>query len=153
MPTLCRCTCVAHEEPAWRSAGAPSDSEAAKELVAQRLGLGDGAQPAVVHLLRVQLHAAVRELEPLLHDAGQLPDAAPLLACGKAVYGGSDVHQRGQSCLTGLMSRLVMQLVLLLSHLRLQSAASRGYTAGGKARLPGMGWGRTGWVGSPSELT
>ena len=63
---------------------APSHSKASEQLVAQRLRLGDGAQAAVVHLLRVQLYAAVGELEPLLHDAGQLPDAAALLTWQEA---------------------------------------------------------------------
>ncbi len=46
----------------------PPHSEAAEELVAQGLCLSDGAQATVVHLLCVQLHAALWELEPLLHD-------------------------------------------------------------------------------------
>ncbi len=61
----------------------PAHGEAAKQLVAQRLRLCDGAQSAVVDLLRVQLHAAFWEFEALLHHAGQLPDAAPLLACSQ----------------------------------------------------------------------
>ena len=40
--------------------------------------------PPADHLLCVQLHAAVREFEPLLHNAGQLPNAAALLACKAA---------------------------------------------------------------------
>jgi len=58
----------------------PPHGQAAQELVTQRLGLGDRAQAAGGHLLRVQLDRPVRELEPLLDGGRQLADAAPLLA-------------------------------------------------------------------------
>ena len=57
----------------------PADGEASEELVAERLGLGDGAEAAVNDLLSVQLNAVLREVEPLLDDGGKLPDPAALL--------------------------------------------------------------------------
>lgn len=60
---------------------APAHGQAAQQLVAQGLGLGDGAQTAVSDLLGVQLHALRGEVEALLDDGGQLADAAALLAC------------------------------------------------------------------------
>jgi hypothetical protein len=58
----------------------PADGEASEELVAERLGLGDGAEAAVDDLLGVELHAVLGEVEPLLYDGGELPDSAALLA-------------------------------------------------------------------------
>jgi len=57
----------------------PAHSKASKKLVSQRLGLGDSAQPPVVHLLGVQLHGAFRELETLLNHGSQLTNPATLL--------------------------------------------------------------------------
>ena len=59
----------------------PPNSQATQQLVPQALSLGDGAQAAVGHLLGVQLHGPLRELEALLHHAGQLTDAATLHTC------------------------------------------------------------------------
>jgi hypothetical protein len=68
----------------------PSDGEASKELVAKRLGLGD-----VVEVSSTPF--SIGEVEPLLHDGGELPNPAALLS--KHVLGarGTDddlrVHQ------------------------------------------------------------
>ena len=70
-----------HDEAQHAVAGA-TNGEASEELVAQGLCLCDCAEAAVGHLLRVQLHAALRKLEALLHHAGELADAAALLAWG-----------------------------------------------------------------------
>eukprot|EP00976_Prorocentrum_cordatum_P072880 1180876-Prorocentrum_minimum.AAC.3 len=59
---------------------APAHSETTDKLVAEGLSLGDGAQTTVGNLLGVQLHGALREVEPLLDDRGQLANAATLLA-------------------------------------------------------------------------
>ena len=62
----------------------PADSQAAQQLVAQRLGLGNGAQATVIDLLCIQLYTVSRELEALLDDGGQLTDATALFAYGTA---------------------------------------------------------------------
>jgi hypothetical protein len=66
---------------ATRPAHPPAHGQATQQLVAQGLSLGHGAQAAVGHLLGVQLHRVWGKLEALLHHAGQLADAAALLAC------------------------------------------------------------------------
>ena len=63
-----------------RRTHAPSNGETAEKLVSQRLALRDGAQPAVVHPFRVQLHRTFRHLEPALHERGQLTNASTLFA-------------------------------------------------------------------------
>lgn len=60
---------------------APANSQTAQQLVAQGLSLGNSAQTAVSDLLSVQLNAVSGEAEPLLHNGGQLADAAALLTC------------------------------------------------------------------------
>ena len=60
---------------------APPNSQATQQLVPQALSLGNGAQAAVGHLLGVQLHGPLGELEALLHHAGQLTNAATLHTC------------------------------------------------------------------------
>lgn len=68
----------------------PSDGEATEELVAEGLGLGDGAEAAVADLLGVELHSAVGEVESLLHHRRQLPDPATLLTEDALGAGGAD---------------------------------------------------------------
>ena len=58
----------------------PPDCESADELVPQRLGLGDGAQPPGGHLLGVELDGSLWEVEALLYDGRELADAPALLA-------------------------------------------------------------------------
>jgi hypothetical protein len=59
----------------------PADGEAFEELVAKILGLGDGVEAAIDDVLYVELHTTIlREVEPLLHDGGELTDPAALLA-------------------------------------------------------------------------
>ena len=58
----------------------PPDCETTDELVPQRLGLGDGAQPPGGHLLGVELYGSLGEVEALLHDGRELADAPALLA-------------------------------------------------------------------------
>ena len=60
---------------------APPNGQPAQQLVPQALSLGNGAQAAVGHLLCVQLHGPLGELEALLHHAGQLANAATLHTC------------------------------------------------------------------------
>lgn len=65
-----------------------ASSQATEELVADRLGLGDGAQGSVLDAFGVEFDVAVGEVEPLLDLGGQLSDALALLtedrlsACG-----------------------------------------------------------------------
>mmetsp|Transcript_421 Transcript_421/g.993 ORF Transcript_421/g.993 Transcript_421/m.993 type:complete len:202 (+) Transcript_421:20-625(+) len=70
---------VLHDE-AQHAVARTAHGEAAEQLVAEGLSLGDGAQTTVGHLLGVELHGALGEAEPLLHQRGQLADAAALLA-------------------------------------------------------------------------
>jgi len=56
-----------------------ADGEAVNKLELERLSLGDGAQTAVGNALSVQLDGALREVEPLLNDGGQLANATALL--------------------------------------------------------------------------
>ena len=58
----------------------PPDSETSDELVTEGLGLGNGAETAGGHLLCVELHGALGEVEPLLDDAGELSDPPALLS-------------------------------------------------------------------------
>lgn len=50
------------------------------EFVSERLGLGDGAQTTSRHLLGVELHRLLGDVEPLLNDGSQLTDSAALLS-------------------------------------------------------------------------
>merc|ERR1712224_522098 len=58
----------------------PADSEASEELEAESLSLGHGAKATVDDLLGVQLDGARGEVETLLHNGGQLANAAALLS-------------------------------------------------------------------------
>eukprot|EP01136_Pigoraptor_vietnamica_P011651 Opistho-1_new@50747 len=70
---------VLHDE-AENTVARTAHGEATEELVPERLALRDGAEAAVGDLLSVELHAAVGEVEALLHDRRELADAAALLA-------------------------------------------------------------------------
>jgi hypothetical protein len=72
----------------------PAHSKASEKLVTQRLGLGDGAQAPVVHLLGIELHSALGELEPLLHNGGELPDPASLLTYTPPIHQNSAPQDR-----------------------------------------------------------
>lgn len=78
-----------HDKPK-NTIASPSDSKSTEELVAEGLGLGDGAETAVVHLLRVELDAALREVEALLNHRSQFPDPPTLLAEDVLGAGGAD---------------------------------------------------------------
>ena len=52
----------------------PTDGQTTDKLVTERLGLSDGAETPGGHLLGVQLHGILGEVEPLLDHAGQLTD-------------------------------------------------------------------------------
>jgi hypothetical protein len=84
----------------------PADGEASEELVAKRLSLGDGAEAAVDDLLRVELHAILEEVEPLLHDGCELPDPATLLVEHVLGARGADDDLRAHPSHTDLNARL-----------------------------------------------
>jgi hypothetical protein len=135
-PPSRRDPCAGRARPA-----APAHGEAAQQLVAQRLGLRDGAQPAVGDLLGVQLHGVGRELEALLDDRGQLADAAALLACGAGR--GAD-SGRGRASAPGgarrLLGWLPVQQRQRLPWL-LRSAPLPPMRIGGPASAPGWSGG------------
>merc|ERR1711882_18020 len=54
--------------------------ETANELVPQGLGLSNSAKTSSLDLLGIQLNGSLWEVEPLLDDAGQLPDPPALLS-------------------------------------------------------------------------
>ena len=58
----------------------PTNSKPTKELVPQTLTLRNGRQPAVLHLLGVQLKRVFGELEAFLDEGGEFADSAALLA-------------------------------------------------------------------------
>ncbi|KAB8343274.1 hypothetical protein FH972_022862 [Carpinus fangiana] len=68
-----------HDEAQNTVAGA-AHGQAIEQLVAQRLALCDGGKTAVLDLGSVERHAVLWELETLLDQAGELADAAALLA-------------------------------------------------------------------------
>mmetsp|Transcript_15213 Transcript_15213/g.42884 ORF Transcript_15213/g.42884 Transcript_15213/m.42884 type:complete len:280 (-) Transcript_15213:156-995(-) len=78
-----------HHEPdhtvARTSHGQPS-----QQLELEGFGLGLGAEAAVLHALGVQLDGAIGEFESLLHDGGQLADAASVLSQHALGAGGAD---------------------------------------------------------------
>merc|ERR1719262_789918 len=78
-----------HDESEDTIAG-PPHGESTNELVAQRLGLSDGAQASGGDLLGVQLNVALGEVETLLHHRGQLADSASLLSEHILCPGGHD---------------------------------------------------------------
>lgn len=67
-----------------------ADSQTVEQLVAERLALGDGRQTTVLDLSGVEGDAVLRELEALLDQAGELADAATLLAKNLLGVGGAD---------------------------------------------------------------
>merc|ERR1712062_960459 len=78
-----------HDEPEDSIAG-PPDGQTSDQLVAERLGLSDGAQTTSGHLLSVQLNGTLGEVESLLNDAGQLTDPSALLSQHVLSAGGHD---------------------------------------------------------------
>jgi hypothetical protein len=70
--------------------GSPADWETSEQLVLERLGLSDGAQTTRGDLLGVELDGVVVKVEALLHDRGELADAAALLAQHLLGLGGQD---------------------------------------------------------------
>jgi hypothetical protein len=67
-----------------------ADGETVEELVAERLALGDGRQTAVLDLGGIEGDRVLGELEALLDQAGELADAAALLAENLLGVGGAD---------------------------------------------------------------
>lgn len=67
-----------------------TDSKTVEQLVAERLALGDGGQTTVLDLSGVEGDAVLGELEALLDQAGELADAATLLAENLLGVGGAD---------------------------------------------------------------
>merc|ERR1719291_258368 len=68
----------------------PPHGQTSDQLVTERLGLGNGAKSASGHLLGVELDSSLGEVEPLLDDAGQLPDPPALLSQNVLGPGGHD---------------------------------------------------------------
>lgn len=68
----------------------PSDGEATEKLVSKGLGLSNGAEPPVVNLLGIKLHAVFREIESLLNDGSQFPNPPPLLTENILCSSGAD---------------------------------------------------------------
>eukprot|EP00170_Pyropia_yezoensis_P001646 contig_7116_g1650 len=108
-----------HHKPEDTIAGA-AHSKATNQLVTQRLSLRNRAQAPVVHLLHIQLDGTLRELEPLLHNGGELTDPATLLAqhrlraCrtdNNLGADGGDAHLHARVALLGQLAR--QQLVEL----------------------------------------
>lgn len=58
----------------------PAYSKTTKKLVAEGFSLGYCTQASVVHLLRIQLHSILREVEPFLDNRCQLSNPPPLLS-------------------------------------------------------------------------
>mmetsp|Transcript_12637 Transcript_12637/g.40697 ORF Transcript_12637/g.40697 Transcript_12637/m.40697 type:complete len:267 (+) Transcript_12637:389-1189(+) len=69
-----------------------ADRKATDEFEAQRLALRHCAKAAVGNLLCVQLHRILREVPALLHDRGELTDAAALLSKNILRAGRTDDH-------------------------------------------------------------
>lgn len=67
-----------------------TNSQTVQQLVAERLALGDGGQTTVLDLGGVEGDAVLGELEALLDQAGELADAATLLAENLLGVGGTD---------------------------------------------------------------
>ena len=68
-----------HDE-AEDTVASTADGEAVEELVAEGLALGDSGETTVLDLGSVEGDGVLRELEALLDEAGELADAASLLA-------------------------------------------------------------------------
>lgn len=58
----------------------PAYSKTTKKLVAEGFSLGYCTQASVVHLLSIQLHSILREVEPFLNNWCQLSNPPPLLS-------------------------------------------------------------------------
>lgn len=78
-----------HDEAEDTVAGA-ADGETVEELVAEGLALGDSGETAVLDLGGVEGDGVLGELEALLDQAGELADAAALLAEDLLCVGGAD---------------------------------------------------------------
>jgi len=96
-----------HDE-AQDTVASPADSEASKELVAEGLGLSHSAETTVEDLLGVQLNGSSREVEPLLHNCGQLANAAALLTEHVLGAGGTDDDLVTSGGLTNLDARVAI---------------------------------------------
>mmetsp|Transcript_112563 Transcript_112563/g.157872 ORF Transcript_112563/g.157872 Transcript_112563/m.157872 type:complete len:210 (-) Transcript_112563:42-671(-) len=84
---------VLHDVPQHTIAGT-ADGKSSEKLVAEGLGLGDGAEATVVDALSEELDRVLGEGEALLHDGGELPDAAALVAKHVLGAGGADDDRR-----------------------------------------------------------
>lgn len=77
--TLCRYICFLISNIHYHIDVTIWNKLTSNKLVSQRLGLRDGAETASGHLLRVELHRLLGNVESLLHDRSQLPDPPSLL--------------------------------------------------------------------------
>jgi len=78
-----------HDEVKDTRAGA-ADGQPREELVTDGLGLGNGRQAAVLHLLGEELDGTLGEPEALLDDGGELTDATAVLPQDVLSPGGAD---------------------------------------------------------------
>mmetsp|Transcript_7560 Transcript_7560/g.22171 ORF Transcript_7560/g.22171 Transcript_7560/m.22171 type:complete len:313 (+) Transcript_7560:194-1132(+) len=67
-----------------------TNSKSTKKLELKGLGLGLCAQATVLHALSIKLNGTIGEVEPLLDDRGELPDALTLLSENVLGAGGTD---------------------------------------------------------------
>ncbi|KAG5460427.1 MAG: hypothetical protein BJ554DRAFT_7524, partial [Olpidium bornovanus] len=88
--------CAALHDEAEDAVAGAADGEAREQLVPEGLALGDGAQPAVLQLLGVQLHGVLREIEALLDERSELADPAAPLAEDLLRLGGADDDLRAR---------------------------------------------------------
>jgi hypothetical protein len=71
--------CTRLHDEAKDTVACPADSETTKELVSQALTLSNSRKTTVLYFLGVKLKRVFGELETLLDECSQLPDAAALL--------------------------------------------------------------------------
>jgi hypothetical protein len=95
----------------------PVDGGASEELVVKILSMGDGAEAAVDDLLCAELHAVLEEVEPLLHDRGELTDPTTLPADHVLGTRGADDDLLAHQCHVDLDARVSILGQLLGQHL------------------------------------
>merc|ERR1719499_2420745 len=98
---------ILHDE-AHHAVASAAHGEAAEELVAEGLALSHGAAGAVLHALREELDAVLREAVALLHDRGELADPAALLAQDLAGPRGTDDDLRADGRHAHLDARIAI---------------------------------------------
>jgi len=117
---------VFHDEP-QNTIASPAHSETTQKLVLQVLGLSNGTQSTVHNALSIEFNSAGGEVESLLNNRGELPDATSLVTKNVLGAGGSDDDLSAGRGNTDLYAR-----VALLSELTSQELVKFGeeYTIG-----------------------